>query len=69
MSQPLRQGARPTTPYGSGVHHASISSANAVYTAADADEADEAEVDLSRLRMLYRRADGREIARPLPPSN
>lgn len=57
MNGPLRQGARPNDSY---------AASTALY-AEDGDEDDFAE--MAKLRMSYRRADGREIARPLPPSN
>ena len=51
LNAPLRQGARPSSPYvhgnGQGIDH---------------------EMEQGGMKMMYRRADGREIARPLPPS-
>jgi len=63
LSQPLRQGARPSTPYGSG-SGASYGSASAAY---DADCDPDAYSDLRR--MDYRRADGSRCSRNLPPNS
>lgn len=53
IEAPLRQGARPSTPHG---RYGGLM-------------ADDNENELSEImKMNYRRADGREIARPLPPS-
>ncbi|GAB7357420.1 hypothetical protein MBLNU459_g8348t1 [Dothideomycetes sp. NU459] len=55
MEGPLRQGARPSTPNGRFNGNGLM--------------ADDNESELSEfMKMNYRRADGREIARPLPPS-
>ncbi|THY55149.1 hypothetical protein D6C77_00728 [Aureobasidium pullulans] len=55
LTGPLRQGARP-----------SVSS----YGHLVADDGNDSELaELESLKMSYRRADGREIARPLPPSH
>ncbi|KAL1311118.1 hypothetical protein AAFC00_001322 [Neodothiora populina] len=51
MHEPLRQGARPSSPY---VHQ-------------NGHSMDQSHDD-GIVKMMYRRADGREIARPLPPS-
>lgn len=53
MDAPLRSGARPSTPHGR-------------YSGMMADD-NESELS-EMMKMNYRRADGREIARPLPPS-
>jgi hypothetical protein len=55
LNGPLRQGARPSV---SGYGH---------LVADDGNDSELAE--LESLKMSYRRADGREIARPLPPSH
>ena len=55
LNGPLRQGARPSV---SGYGH---------IVADDGNDSELAE--LESLKMSYRRADGREIARPLPPSH
>jgi hypothetical protein len=55
LNGPLRQGARPSV---SGYGH---------LVADDGNDSELAE--LENLKMSYRRADGREIARPLPPSH
>lgn len=57
MNGSLRQGARPGD-----------NSSLAPHLGADVDDADDEFANLHALRMSYRRADGREIARPLPPS-
>ena len=54
-NEPLRQGARP-------------SASHEIHPEADDSLDDQLDYNAMRARMSYRRADGREVARPLPPS-
>lgn len=60
ITEPLRQKARPDTRYDSVSGHSSLMHADVDDTPDDA---------FSRVRLSYKRADGRETARPLPPSH
>ncbi|KAK8200906.1 hypothetical protein M8818_006224 [Zalaria obscura] len=58
LNGPLRQGARPSMDFGN---------THTPHLYAEDGEDDE-QTEFDRMRMSYRRADGREMARPLPPS-
>jgi hypothetical protein len=64
-AEPLRQGARPNTTYGSGVPQSSLLPPLPVADDDD-DENESDELDPTTLGMHYRRADGRQILRALP---
>lgn len=63
-AEPLRQGARPNTTYGTGAQSTSLASLPVADD--DDDDNDNDELDPTTLGMHYRRADGRQILRALP---
>ncbi|GAB7366433.1 hypothetical protein MBLNU230_g8230t1 [Neophaeotheca triangularis] len=68
LNKPLRQGARPETPYGNTQPIASgtNSSSYNLYTA-EADDDDDGDLDPTEHMLNYRRANGMHQARDLPP--